>query len=366
MILSKYIFGRVLRVFVFAFIGVLVLVMLMDAIELLRKFGGRDDSLTTIFRLAALHAPSVAVKALPFVMLLSAMWAFITLARSSEMVAASAAGQSFWGQARAGMMAAAVIGVASVALYTPIAATALSAYERMESRLLGTGGSLLSVSAEGLWLRENTPEGTTVIRASQSVASADKLTDVSFFVFGPGDALLRRIDAETATLQDKAWNLSKASRHEVVYGIGAQSPEVFSHDEFEVPTRLTASEIQNSFAPPETMPIWRLPEVIRGMELAGFSARRHIAHFHQMLALPLFLAAMTLIAAAFAIRPPRSTPFGFLALGCALSGFSFYFLSDLSMAMGISGVAPAALAAWAPPIGAIFLGVGLAFLFGEA
>jgi len=128
---------------------------------------------------------------------------------------------------------------------------------------------------------------------------------------------------------------------------------------------MSASEIQNSFAQPDSISFWRLPEVIESMEAAGFSARRHKAHFHAMLALPALLAAMTLIAAAFAIRPPRFASYGRIALGCALTGFGFYFMSDVSMALGASGAAPAALGAWGPVFGAGFLGLALSIHFRE-
>jgi len=133
-----------------------------------------------------------------------------------------------------------------------------------------------------------------------------------------------------------------------------------------IETRLTATEIQNSFAAPESISFWHLPSAIEGMEEAGFSARRHRSYLHAMIALPFFLAGMTLISAAFAIRPPRSARFGWVALVCALTGFALYFLGDVSMALGASGAAPPELGAWAPVIAAGLFGIALSLYFGEA
>ena len=366
MILFRYILSRVVTVFLLAFVAVLALIALMDAIELLRKSGGRDGVMGSIIAMALLHAPSVAMKALPFVMLLSGMWAYILLARSSEFVAARSAGHSFWSQAWAGMVAAFLIGVVAVGLYAPLSAAALNAYERMEAEIFDGGGSFLSVSGEGLWLRESVGDGHAVMRAARTNPEGTELIDATYFRFSKGDELRERVDAARATLEPGAWRLSDVSVYSLEYGADAAPPATEELESYVVPTRLTAEEIQNSFAPPETISVWRLPSVIAGMEEAGFSARRHIVHFHSMLALPIFLAAMTLIAAAFAIRPPRSAKFGSIALGCALSGFAFYFLSDVTQALGASGAAPPELGAWAPAFGAALLGVAFALVFGEA
>ena len=366
MILFRYIFGRVVSVFLFTFVTVLFLIMMMDLVELLRRGSGQEGITGILIAMAALHAPSISMKTVPFVMLLSGMWAYMQLARSSELVAARAAGHTYWSAARAGMVAATLIGMIATMIYGPLASVSLNAYERLEVQYLDGAGSLFSVTSEGLWLRESREDGQVVIRASRTNAEGTELRDATFLRFGPGDALLERTDAAQATLLDDEWALSDVVIHRIEYGRNAKPPLPERVAEARIETRLTATEIQNSFAAPESISFWRLPSAIAGMEQAGFSARRHRSYLHSMVALPFFLAGMTLIAAAFAIRPPRSARFGWIALVCALAGFALYFLGDVSMALGASGAAPAELGAWAPVIAAGLFGVALSLYFGEA
>jgi len=363
-ILFRYIFRRVLSVFAFTFVTILVIVAMMNFVELLRR--GGDDGITgVLIAMAILNAPSISMKTVPFVMLLAGMWAYMQLARSSELIAARAVGHTYWGAARAGMAAAAVIGLFATMAYGPLASAALNAYDRMEAKYLDGSGSLFSVTSEGLWLRESREEGQWVIRASKTNAEGTELRGTTFLHFGEGDALQERIDAGRALLLDGEWALSDVIVHRVEYGRDAQPPRPETLERLRIPTRLTATEIQNSFAAPESISFWRLPAAIAGMEEAGFSARRHRSYLHAMIALPFFLAGMTLIAAAFAIRPPRSAKFGWIALVCALAGFALYFLGDVSMALGASGAAPAELGAWAPVIAAGLFGIALSLYFGE-
>ena len=362
MTLQKYIAGRVTRIFLTAFVAVLLLITLVDFMELLRRSGDREGIFFTIVSMAFLHAPSVSMKALPFVMLLSAMWAYMMLARSSELVAASASGLSFWGMVRPGIFAAAAIGLTGICVYAPLSAAALNLYERLDAKHFQGRGTLFSVSSEGLWLREGDGVNQIVIHAARTNAEGTELRDATFYQFGEGDALKERIDTPVAVLSGDKWMLTGATVRTVLVDIEAP-PEEKKVPFLNIPTRLSALEIQNSFAQPDSISFWRMPSVIEGMEAAGFSARRHKAHFHAMLALPALLGAMTLIAASFAIRPPRFASFGRIALGCALTGFAFYFMSDVSMALGASGAAPAALGAWGPVFGAGFLGLALSIHF---
>lgn len=364
MTLQRYIAGKITRIFLTAFIAVLLLITLVDFMELLRRSGDREGLFFAIISMAFLHAPSVSMKALPFVMLLSAMWAYMILSRSSELVAAFASGLSFWGMARPGILTSGAIGLIAICVYAPLSAAALNVYERMDAEHFQGRGTLFSVTRGGLWLREGDGVDQIVIHAARTNAEGTELRNATFYQFGEGDALRERIDTPVAILGDKVWKLTGATVRTVRLDVAAP-PEEKLVETLTIPTRLSAREIQNSFAQPDSISFWRLPSVIESMEAAGFSARRHKSHFHSMLALPALLAAMTLIAAAFAIRPPRSASYGRIALGCALTGFTFYFMSDVSLALGASGAAPAALGAWGPVFGAGFLGMALSIHFRE-
>ena len=74
---------------------------------------------------------------------------------------------------------------------------------------------------------------------------------------------------------------------------------------------------------------------------------------------PVVFMAMVLIGAAFSMRHARFGGLGIMALGCVISGFGFFFLSDIASALGASGAVPVLLAAWAPPLSAVLFALGL-------
>ena len=72
----------------------------------------------------------------------------------------------------------------------------------------------------------------------------------------------------------------------------------------ELPTSLTARRILDSFSSPHAISFWKLPGFITVLEQAGFSSQRHRVYWHRLLAIPLLLTGMVVLAgAAFGLAP---------------------------------------------------------------
>ncbi|MFV4649246.1 LptF/LptG family permease, partial [Mycobacterium tuberculosis] len=107
------------------------------------------------------------------------------------------------------------------------------------------------------------------------------------------------------------------------------------------------------------VPFWSLQGMIARTEAAGISATGYRLQFQQLLATPLMYAAMSVLAAAFSLRLLRLGGMArFAASGVAL-GFVFFFFNQLCGSLGKSDVLPAVIAAWAPPVMALLVGITL-------
>jgi len=363
--LSLYIARRFLGIVLACFVSVYLLVVLVDTVELLRAGADSRAGFAELLGMALLHAPSITVTAAPFTVLLAGMVCFAMLARSSELVVTRAAGVSVWRLLAPALAVAALLGVFVFTAYNPVASALATRFEALEERLFQRSSSRLSVSADGLWLRQGGPDGQTVIHAERAGRDVDRLWRVSVFRFGLDDRLSRRIEAQSALLTDRAWRLTGVRDWDLLAiaagdNSGATMPtQPAVLDEMMLPTDLTPARIRESFAAPETISFWKLPEFIRLLDEAGFSSNRHRLHWYGLLALPLVFAAMLLIGAAFSMRHARFGGLGFMALGCVLCGFGYFFLSDIAAALGGSGSVPVAVAAWAPPLSAVLFALGL-------
>ena len=134
------------------------------------------------------------------------------------------------------------------------------------------------------------------------------------------------------------------------------------HATYTQSTTITLAQIQDSFAEPKTLSVWDLPEFIAVSQAAGFSALPHRLYLQTLMAMPLMLCAMVLLAASFFLTS-QARMAGWTVRGAAgvASGFVLYFFSQFTYALGLSATLPIVLAAWAPA--AIALLLSLAFLF---
>jgi len=355
LILSRYIARRFLSSILLVFGVVIAVAFLIDIVNLGDRASSRDEAgFGLVLEMALLRIPYLTQKVLPFAMLFGTMLTYIWLTRSNELVVTRAAGVSAWQFLLPSLAIALLLGAFVITVFNPLASAMVSRFEQLENQYLRGQSSLLAVSPGGLWLREGDGNRQFVIHANRVSSSGADLGEVIIFALEDDDRFVERIDAERALLRDGYWDLENVL-------VTRPDATIETFETLEVPTELTVPRIQNSFASPETMSFWDLPGFINTMEDAGFSALRHKIHWHSILSIPLLLAAMVLVAATFSLRLTRHGRLGLFILAGLGSGFLLYFLSDVSLALGMSGSLPPVLSAWAPA--AIFAMIGSALLF---
>lgn len=356
MILHRYFARRFLMTFL-GVCGIFFIIMLfIDLVEQLRRYAGADAGFLDILALSFLNIPQGLYGILPLIMILSSISLFLSLARSSEMVVARAAGRSAV-RALAGPLAVSLlIGVLAVGIFNPIVAGTSKQYETRGDALRGNA-SVLSIGSSGLWLRQGGDTGQTVIRARVANLDGTLLTDVTFTTFSPNGGPEQRIDAATAELVTGAWILRDTKTWQLNAEITPEAGAV-RQAEVSVPSSLTPDQIRDSFGTPSSIPIWELPAFIDRLRSAGFSAQRHLVWFHTELALPVFLLSMVLIGASFTLRHQRGGRTGLMVMFAIILAFVIYFIRNFALVLGENGQLPALLAAWAPPLAAIGLSAG--------
>lgn len=364
MILSAYVARRFLRMFIIIAAIFGAILFLIDIVEQIRRFSDEDIGLSGAAVLSLLNITASFYSIMPLMAVLAGIALFLSLSRSSELVAIRAAGRSGIRVLAAPAVTAALVGMLSVAVMNPMVAATSKRYDDAVARMRG-GGQTVSVGDSAVWMRQALPtyapdgsetQGQMVIRATRASPDATTLYDATFMVFSPETGPTRRIDAAEARLANGAWELTDTKE----WPLTQPNPEAMARTApaLELPTDLTADRIRDSFGKPEAIPVWQLPEFVRGLERAGFSAQRHKVWFQMEMARPLLMAAMVAIAAVFTMRHMRGRKTGILVLCAFGCGIGLFFLRNLAQVLGDNGGIPPALAGWAPPIVALLFALG--------
>lgn len=358
MTLSFYIARRFLGTVGRVFLIFFAILMLVDMIEQLRRFSGAGVGLAGAARLSLLSVPETLYRILPLIMIMGAIAMFLGLARSSELVVVRAAGRSGLRFLMTPLLVSVALGCLAVAFLNPLVAATSKAYDDQRSVLSQGGRSVLSVADTGLWLRQGSDDGQTVIQAARSNLDGTELFGVTFLGFDRNGLPRTRIEAETARLVAGAWEVTGTK----TWDLTAPNPElsaVIDEGPLALASDLTPERIRDSFGTPSAIGFWDLPGYIADLERAGFSARAYKLWYQMELALPMLMAAMVLVAAGFTMRHVRFGGTGRMVLYALLAGFGFYFLRNFAQALGDSGQIPVLLAAWSPPVAAVLLSLGL-------
>ncbi|MDP5306875.1 LPS export ABC transporter permease LptG [Paracoccus spongiarum] len=362
MILARYVARRFLRsLLVIAGVFLLIL-LLIDMIEMIRRFASRDIGVAGAARLAGLNIAGSFYAILPLITVLAGIALFLGLARSSEMVAIRASGRSALKVVTAPALTAALVGALAVGLMNPLVAVTGQRFDDAVAAIERSSRQTVSVGEEAVWLRQAVTEGgeeagQVVIRARRASPDATTLYDASFLIFGPDSGPTRRLEAREARLQPGEWHLTEVRD----YPLDQPNPEAAaqSHDRLTLASDLTAQRIRDGFGRPEAVPVWQLPGFIAGLERAGFSAARHRVWLQMELARPFLMAAMILIAAAFTMRHVRGGNTGAAVLMAFAAGIGLFFLRNLAQVLGDNGQVTPSMAAWTPPLVGALLALGL-------
>lgn len=336
----------------------IALVVLVDLIDQTREFSDFDVGFGQRIGLTLLNVPQTVNQILPLIMILGTVALFISLARSSELVVTRAAGRSALRALIGPVVVSVVIGVLATTTLGPMVAATSKQYAALAETYRSGGVSAVSISEEGLWLRQGGETGQTVIRAARSNADASVLYDVTFVAYAPGGGPVRRVEAASAALRDGAWSLRKAKAWPLATGINPEA-NALEQEILEIPSTLTLDSIRERLGSPSSISIWDMPEFIDQLELAGFSSRKHVVWMQAELARPVFLMGMVLVAAAFTMRHTRFGGTSIAVLAAVLLGFGLYFIRSFAHILGENGQIPVLLAAWAPPVASILLALGL-------
>ena len=356
--LMSYVARRFAAMALLMVLSLSALVALFDLIELLRRAATRPEAnFALVAQIAALRVPYVAMQILPFAVLLGGIIAFWRLTRFSELVVARAAGISAWGFLAGPMLVALLLGLGASTALSPLSSAMLARAERLDQLYLRNVGGITALAGGRLWLRQADeglqPQGVAIISGRPMATrelrpgEALRLSEVTIWRLSADDRPLARIEAASALLQPGRWRFEGA----MVFGAErvASAPQ-----NLDFPTELTPERIENSFATPDTLSLWALPEFIKILEDAGFSAIRHRLHCQSLLALPLLAIAMALLAAGFSMRSARRGGVARMIAGGISAGFALFVLDKITGEFGEAGTLPVVLAAWAPA-GAGFL-----------
>ena len=338
--LGRYFAGKFVGAAIAVFAGVFILIVLVDYIELTRKTSGIDAPAWLVVQTSFFRVPQLLERLMPFCVLIAAMSCYLNLSRRLELVIARAAGVSAWQFMTPALVSALVLGVLATTVYNPVSAEMQERAQANEVRLFGDRTQMMQ-DAVGFWLNQLTNEGQTIINAASSQRRGVALSGLTVFRFDPQNKFKERLDAREATLEDGYWLLKGVRRYTF------DQPPV-AEETHRIKTNLTPDQVRGSFANPESVSFWELPDYITSSQNSGLSTAGYRLQYQKLLSRPFLLAAMVMLASVVSLRFFRLGGVQKMVLSGIAAGFLLYVLSKVTEDLSKAELMHPITAAWLP------------------
>lgn len=343
--------------------GVIVLaILLVDTVEQIGTIGTRADiTLLGIIRFSLMKLPALIEQTLPFGLLIAAMLTFRQFSKSAELPVIRASGLSAWMFLTPTVLIALTTGLFTMMAISPLGSVLSKQYEAERARLLARDGAQIAQAETGIWLRDVDDLVQTIINAQGIDETGTVLQNVRFLQEerilnadsgGEVFTFIRRLDAKTAKLEQGFWQLENVTEY-TPGGLGTHFNQLsFSTD-------LQQATLIDRFRTPSHVGFWQLPAYIGASETVGIDASKFKMRYLSLTAMPVMFVAMSLIGALACLRLVRlggTAPF--IAFGAG-SAIILYFINQLGTSFGTTGAVPPLIAAWSPPVFAVFVCLAL-------
>ncbi|APG62110.1 LPS export ABC transporter permease LptG [Sphingorhabdus lutea] len=341
--------GKLFIVRTFAVLAMLVMVLM--ALDMLGESGkilevpGNDQG--DLWHYAALRAPQIVARFLPFSVLLGTLITLATLNQNSEIIAMKASGLSAHQILAPMILASLLVAGISFTFNDHVVAPSTAQLKIWQDAAYKPVPKNANFRAN-IWVRE----GDDLIKAGRVTGSGaqTKLHDVAIY-FREQGKLQQVIRAENAAYIDDAWQLGKVKIFDIATGSNKEESQLI------IGRGIGYERFENQKVDGNALSFTQLGHAIKAQKQAGRRTDALEGIYWHKLAAPLSSLLMPLLGAVAAFGLARSGALFLRAvIGMAL-GFAYFVVDNFALAMGNLGAYSPPVAAWAP-----FL---LFFLIGE-
>lgn len=350
----------VCRYFIFWLLLCLIIILcitsLFEGIELLRRTISRTGTpLSIITEMIFLKLPTHLNTLLPFTIFFSAILSLSRLIQSRELTVIRATGVSLWQILTGLSITVSLLYGIYITVFNPIGAALTNRYLYLERSHFKTANTSLIIGKSGLWLCENNDQYQTIIHTQIFNLQENWFQKVTFYNFDKEGHFHCRYDAETATLENGEWKLSNVYKWPQQDNTSSVIPCMSFQANFSL------NNIEDSYAAPETLSFWKIPDFTKSLRKTGLSSRKYELYWHKQIGKLGLIIALTFLAVLFCFQSLPYRQNVVRLFGQAIvSGFIIYFLNDIIIALGAAQKIPILLSVWLVPLVTMML--SLAFL----
>ena len=354
LVIIKYLTKEFLKVvfnmtFIFICLGFII-----NLFEEINFFKDYEVGIEVPITMSVLFVPNLIYNIFPFIILLSGIWFFLKIKKTDEIIALKISGISNLSIINVPSLLSVILGIFLVTSISPITSVLIKKYESVKSSYEKEKESLASVTVNGIWIKEKTPEKNYIIKSSKY--DNFYLLNVSIYEFDNDYNFIRRIEAKKVNISTSTWKLDDAV---ITDGHGKKlindNTSIFYYKSL-----YDIKKIKSLYSNLDTISFWNIKKEIRLLEERGYSTKEMEAKMQRSFAFPFFLLSMVLLGGFFTLGTNfKESNWTYIFIAIITSVIIFYF-NDFSAALSKTDKLSVEVSVWMPiVIIFIFSAVGM-------
>ena len=341
-ILFKYLLSGFLKNILIVFLIFYSFGLILNLFEEIEFFKNLNTSIMIPLTLTALYVPSMFITLLPFIIFVSSMWFLLNLRNNRDLLILKIYGYSNFKIFLILALSSFLFGWVILFSVNPITAGMAKYYEKTKSGYSKDTDHLVSVTKNGLWIKESLESGYRIISAEKM--KLNKINNLLIFNLDKNNSLINKITAESADISNNKWVLTTVTINDFVKNINHQE----NLEEYVIFSNYNYEKITSLFKNFNTISFLDLILDYDKLRDRGYSKSLLDQNLNSMLSLPFFLFIMTALASILTMNTlKKSNNFIFIIVGI-ITCVAIYWSKDLSLALGQTNRISLSLAAWIP------------------
>ena len=352
-VILKYLTKEFLKVvfnitFIFTCLG-----FILNLFEEINFFKDYDVGIELTMAMSILFVPNLIYNIFPFIIFLSGIWFFLKIKKTDEIIALKTSGISNLSIINVPSFLAVALGIFLVTSVSPITSVMIKKYESLKNSYEKEKESLASVTVNGIWIKEKTPEKNYIIKSSKY--DNFYLVNVSIYEFDNDYNFIRRIEAKKANISTSTWKLDDVIITDRDGKVLSENTNIFYYKSL-----YDINKIKSLYSNLDTISFWNIKKEITLLEERGYSTKEMEAKMQQSFAFPFFLLSMVLLSGVFTLGTNfKENSWTYVFIAIITSVIIFYF-NDFSSALSKTDKLSVEISVWMPiVIIFIFSAVGM-------
>ncbi len=289
---KRYIYTKYLFNFLKVSSVFFVMIVIMNLFEEIKFLQESDNIIFLPIFLTLLNAPSIFFEILPFIILISAIFFFLEIIDTNELVVYKAYGITNLKIIEMISLITFFIGIFMIIIFYNISSNLKFFYLEIKNQYAKDDKYLAVVTGNGLWIRDELELTTNYINADK--IEENNLLDVSISQFDENFILRKIIISKKAKIDNKNWILE-----DVIVNTDNNTQK---YDKLEFYSNFNIKKILSIFENFSSLNIFKLENLKKDYELLGYNTEIIDGYKHKLYSYPIYLTLMVCIASILMLK----------------------------------------------------------------